>query len=279
MKNETVLVVGSSGTVGSQLVKNLKLKGAQVRGTTSQNPQSTENVKLNLVTGEGLSEAFAGVDKAFFLSPPGYSDQYKLLSPLIQEAKKRGLKKVVLMTAMGANAVETSPFRRAELELERSGLPFNIIRPNWFYQNFNTFWIKGILDQKKILLPAGRAKVSFIDARDIADVAAELLSQNRFDNQEFDLTGSESIDHDQVAEGISKVSGKKVSYEEISPELFKNNLLSAGLPADYSDFLMMIFGFLREGYASSVNDHVQKITGHRARGLKDYVEAYAGSWK
>src|SRR6185503_14578197 len=109
------------------------------------------------------------------------ADQYKVLSPLIQEAKRQGLEKVVLMTAMGANAVETAPFRRAEIELEKSGLTYNIVRPNWFFQNFNTFWIQGILNYGKILVPGGNAKTSFIDARDISAVVAKLLTTSEFD--------------------------------------------------------------------------------------------------
>src|SRR6218665_726574 len=122
MAKELILVVGANGMVGTELVRRLKAQGKNVRTTTSREADGKDNVHLNLVTGEGLNSAFEGVTKAFFLSPPGHADQHALLSPLIQEAKRRGLEKVVLMTAMGANAVETSPFRRAEIELEKSGL-------------------------------------------------------------------------------------------------------------------------------------------------------------
>lgn len=98
------------------MVKILRKAGHSVRETTSRkdNAKGSDRVYINLATGENLHAAFDGIDKAFLLSPPGFADQYGMLSPLIQEAKRRGLKKVVLMTAMGANAVETAPFRRAE---------------------------------------------------------------------------------------------------------------------------------------------------------------------
>ncbi len=278
MKKDIVLVVGASGTVGTEMIRLLKEEGYEVRATTSQQPKTKEQVHMNLVTGEGIKAAMEGVDRAFFLSPPGYADQYKMLSPLIQEAKRKGLKKVVLMTAMGANAVETSPFRRAEIELEKSGLNYNIIRPNWFLQNFNTFWIQGILAQKKILLPAGTAKVGFIDARDIAAVAAKLVTTDSLNNKDFDLTGPESIDHSQVALALSKATGQNIAYEEIKPEVLKSGLLSAGLPADYVEFLLMIFGFLREGYSAAVNDNVKNITGHVPRNVSQYAADYKQSW-
>jgi len=278
MKQDLILVVGASGTVGSELVHLLKAEGHRVRLTTSQKPKNPEQVHVDLATGEGLSAAFEGVDRAFLLSPPGYADQYAMLSPLIQEAKRRGLKKVVLMTAMGANAVETSPFRRAEIELEKSGLNFTILRPNWFLQNFNTFWVQGIRERRKILLPAGAAKVSFIDARDIAAVAARVLVDARFDRQALDLTGPEAIDHAQVARAIATATGEEVTYAEIAPEDLQKGLLAAGLPADYVSFLLVIFGFLREGYNARVTDGVSRVLGHGPRGLADYAQAYKQAW-
>ncbi len=278
MQKDLVLVVGASGTVGSELLRLLKNEGYRVRATTSKAPTNKEQVTVNLATGEGIKAAFEGVDRAFFLSPPGYSDQYQLLSPLIQEAKRQGLKKVVLMTAMGANAVETSPFRRAEIELEKSGLSYNIIRPNWFYQNFNTFWLQGILEQKKILLPAGTAKVGFIDARDISAVAAKLLTTDTLANRDFDITGPQSVDHHEVAQAISKATGKNIIYEEIAPATLQKSLLSVGLPKDYVEFLLMILGFLREGYSAGINNNVKTILGREPKGLEQYTNDYKQSW-
>jgi uncharacterized protein YbjT (DUF2867 family) len=272
-----ILVVGSSGTVGSELVKLLRSQGHQVKEVTSKDAQG-DKVHMNLVTGEGIKEGFEGIERAFFLSPPGYADQYALLSPLIQEAKRRGLKKVVLMTAMGANAVETSPFRRAEIELEKSGLNYNIIRPNWFLQNFNTFWVQGIKQAQKIQLPAGNAKTSFIDARDISLVAAVLLTSDKFNNKDFDITGPEAVTHAEVAQAISEVTAKKVTYEDVESDVLRQGLLGAGLPKDYTEFLIMIMGFLREGYNAGINKNVELITGKAPLSLKEYARDFKQSW-
>jgi uncharacterized protein YbjT (DUF2867 family) len=279
MKKDLVLVIGASGTVGGELVNLLKKQGFRTRATTSKPVPSTDELAhVNLATGEGINSAFAGVDRAFLLSPPGYADQYSMLSPLIQESKRRGLKKVVLMTAMGANADESTPFRQAEIELEKSGLDYNIIRPNWFLQNFNTFWIQSINEQGKILLPAGTAKVSFIDARDISAVAAKLLTSTEFENRDFDLTGPESVDHSQVAEVLSTVAARSISYQDIGPEELLKSLLSVGLPADYSNFLVMIFGFLKSGYNAGLNTNVKMITGVQPRSLLQYAADYRNAW-
>lgn len=280
MKKDLILVVGASGTVGSEIVRQLKAEGYAVRATTSKpvKENTSELVHVNMTNGEGIKSAFENVDKAFLLSPPGYADQYSMLSPLIQEAKRRALKKVVLMTAMGANANAEAPFRRAEIELENSGLNYNIIRPNWFMQNFNTFWAQGIREQKKILLPAGQAKVSFIDARDISTVAAKLLTSDEFNNKDFDLTGPQAVDHDFVAKEISKATNQTITYQETTPAEFGKFLTSVGLPADYVNFMVMIMGFLREGYSANVTDNVKKITGREAITVEQYTQDYKKSW-
>lgn len=273
-----ILVVGSSGTVGSALSGLLAAQGHEVRRATSGVVSKSDQVKLNLLTGEGLQAAFDGVQAAFLLAPPGHTNQDVLLAPLIDQAKASGVKKVVLMSAMGANADENAPLRKAELHLERSGLTWNVIRPNWFMQNFNTFWLQGIQQQGQIFLPVGNAKGSFIDARDIAAVAAKLLTSSQFDNAEFDLTGSEAFDHDQVAAILSRAAGRAIGYTEISPEAMRQGLLGAGLPADYSEFLLVILGYFKLGYSERTTDAVQRINGVAPRSMTQYANDYAAHW-
>ncbi len=274
----TLLVVGASGTVGSELSKQLAAAGHTVRKATSRTPSAPDQVALNLLTGEGRDTAFAGVDRAFFLAPPGHTRQDRLLNPLVDAARAQGVQKVVLMSAMGANADEAAPLRVAERHLEASGLAFNVIRPNWFMQNFNTFWLHGILTQGQILLPVGDAKGSFIDARDIAAVAAELLVSDRFNGQDFDLTGAEALDHHQVAALLTQATGKAIGYTEIPPEALREGLLAAGLPADYAEFLLTILGYFKAGYSERTTGAVQTITGRAPRTLAQYAADYKAAW-
>lgn len=274
----TILVVGANGTVGTELVRLLQAQGHAVRSATSRAPSGPGQVHLNLLTHEGLSAAFDGVERAFFLAPPGHVNQDALLKPLIDEAAKRQLKKVVLMSAMGANADENGGLRKAEVHLERSGVPYNIIRPNWFMQNFNTFWLHGIQQLGKILLPVGSAKGSFIDARDIAAVAAQLLTSDRFDNRDFDLTGPQALNHDEVAAILSRETGRTIAFEDIPPEAMRTMLLDARLPRDYAEFMLVILGFFKAGYAERTTDAVQQITGHAPRRFEQYAKDHRAAW-
>jgi len=283
MKQYRILVVGGSGSVGSELSKQLSDGGHSVRATTSKKVTqkaggNVEQVHVDLLTGEGITNAFEGIDRAFLMTPVGYANQLSILVPLIQEARRRGLEKVALMTAMGVEANEAGPYRRAEIELEKSGIAYNIVRPNWFMQNFNTFWVQGIREQGKILVPGGNAKVSFIDARDIAAVVVKLLTTDDKNNRVFTITGPESIDHDEVATVLSAVTGKKITYQNIEPAVLKNGLLTAGLPEDYSNFLLEIWVYLREGYNATITNEVTTILGRAPTGIKKYAEDYRNVW-
>lgn len=273
-----ILIVGASGTVGSELSRLLLAQGETVVKATSRPPSAADQVRLDLVSQTGLKAAFDRIDRAFFLAPPGHADQEALLAPLIDEAQARGLNKVVLMTAMGANADENAPMRKAERRLEASGLAYNIIRPNWFMQNFNTFWLHGIQTAGQILLPVGTAKGSFIDARDIAAVAARLLISDAFANRDFDLTGPRALDHAEVAAILTQATGKPIGFTDITPEAMLQGLLGAGLPPAYAEFLVLILGYFKAGYAERTTDAVQQITGQAPRTIEQYAKDYRASW-
>lgn len=275
---KSFLVVGASGQVGSGVARFLREAGHTVRTTTGKTPESPDQVQADLLTGKGLDMAFKGVQRAFFMSPGGHSDQYQVLSPLIRKAKEAGLEKVVLMTAQGVEANDAAPFRRAEIELEKSGIAYNIIRPSWFMQNFGTYWLHDIRTHGAIRLPAGSGKNAFIDSRDIAETAAALLAGDRFSNQAFTLTGPKPLDHGEAARILSAATGKAIGYQDISPADFKQGLLAAGLPEAYADLLVLIIGFLKEGYVAGATDAVQTILARPPRTLEAYAKEYKATW-
>lgn len=273
-----ILVIGASGTVGSELSALFAARGESVLKATSRSPTASDQVQVDVVGRSGLKAAFARVDKAFLLAPPGHADQEALLAPLIDEANANGLKKVVLMTAMGANADENAPMRKAERRLEAAGLAYNIIRPNWFMQNFHTFWLQGIKTAGQIFLPVGDARGSFIDARDIAAVAARLLTTDIFTNRDFDLTGPRALNHAEVAAILTQAAGRRIVFTDITPDAMLQMLVGAGVPKDYAEFLVLILGYFKAGYAERTTDAVREITGQAPRTFEQYAQDYRSNW-
>ncbi|MBM9579336.1 NAD(P)H-binding protein [Leptospira sp. 201903070] len=279
-----IFVYAASGSVSGLVVEGLLEKGHEVYAGT-RTPESGKKVpNLHWVKADASQpnlglEVLDQVNRAFFLSPTGFTDQFGALNPWIERAKSKKLQKVVLMTAVGVeHSPDDLPLRKLEIALENSGVPFNIIRPNWFMQNFQTFWISGILKDKKIYFPGGQAKTSFIDVRDIASSAISLLLDDSRNGKEFTLTGKDSITHDEVAQKISKATGLNIKFADITQEEFKKNLLSAGVPEDYSNVLVYLAGLLKEGHVAPISEGVREITGKDPISFDQYANDNKKVW-
>lgn len=279
-----VLVFGATSGVGAEVVKQLSETETTIVGTSRQPNQKDSTSQLSWKQYEAgqnqdLSQLFVGVDRVFLMSPPGYAEQDKIFEPLLEAAQAAQVEKVVMMTAIGVDANDEIPFRKAELQLEQSGLSYAIIRPNWFNQNFHTFWVQGILEQKKILVPAGAGKTSFIDVQDIGACAAQLLLSNQKENRAFNLTGPEALDYHEAAKKISQASQQAIQYEDIDPQVFKENLMHAQLPEDYANLLVGLFGVVKAGYVGGVTNDVQDLLGREPIPFDAYTKAHQQIWQ
>lgn len=266
-----VLVLGASGHVGQPLVAELLAKGEQVKAASRSGKAfgAAEGVVFDFADPTTFDAAFDGVDRAYVMLPGGYVESKALLEPVIQAAAERNVK-VVFQSVLGVDADDSIPYRQVEIALENSGVPYVILRPNWFADNFHTYWKAGI-DQGVIGVPAGDGKSSFIDVRDIASSAAAALTTNRFDNQAFNLTGPEALSYAQAAQKISEALGKPVAYQAMEEGAFCDLLKSVGVPADYAEFLTSIFYPVREGWTAGVSDAVATLTGKAPRSLDEYI--------
>ncbi|OWV94740.1 SDR family oxidoreductase [Rhizobium sp. R693] len=274
-----ILVLGATGTVGRHVVEGLLAKGEVVKAASRAGKPvaGAEGVVFNYGKPETFDAAFNGVDRAYVLLPSGYVDSKGLLGPVIETAAARKVK-VVLQSVFGVDADDAIPYRQVEIALEKSGTPYVILRPNWFADNFHTFWKAGI-DHGQIALPAGEGKSSFIDARDIAASAVSALTSSAFDGKAFNLTGPEALSYADAAAILSNVIGKPVTYKAVGDDTFVGILTGAGVPTDYAGFLATIFYPVREGWTAVVTGDVKTLTGKSPRSLQAYAADNAAALK
>ncbi len=274
-----ILVLGATGTVGRPLVRALLLKGETVKAASRSGKavEGAEGVVFDYADPSTFAAAFEDVDRTYLMLASGYVQVKDLLLPVIEAAKARGVK-VVMQSVFGVDADDSIPYRQVEIALEQSGLPHVILRPNWFADNFHTFWKAGVT-AGEIALPAGEGQSSFIDARDIADSAAAALTTHRFDGKAFNLTGPAALGYARAAEVLAEATGRPVSYRAIGDERFIAGLIQAGVPEDYSRFLASIFHPVREGWTAAVTGDVDALTGHAPRSLEAYARDYAVALK
>lgn len=273
------LIIGGTGLVGGAIREGLARQGALVRTTTRHcNPPeapNTEWVQCDICTDTVPTELFAGIKRAFLMAPTGHIDQYSILSPLILAARRAGVERIVLMTAQGVDASDEIPFRQAELELHGTGINYGILRPAWFMQNFHTFWGEDIRRKGCIEVPAGQGRVVFVDTRDIAAVAVELLMADFIENCEVDVTGQDVLNHTQAASILSDATGQTIHYVDVEPSHFIRKLVSDGIAPDYAALIAAMFDEIRAGAPICTTDHVRRITGRPPRSLFSYAKDHS----
>lgn len=275
----SLLVVGGRGPVGSGIVASLAATGHDVRAT-SREPASAPRIPRVTWTrvpsdATGIAAAaLGGIERLFLLAPTGIVDQHAFMSAWIAAAKLAGVGRVVMMTAHEPDDTDDAPFRRAEADLIVSGIAGAILRPSWFMQNFHTYWGEGIRRDGVIALPAGEGRIPFIDARDIADVAVQLLLDSSTGCRTLILTGPEALSHADVAGIIAACTQRDVRYRDVSDEEFRSRLIADGMPADYAELVVAMFPVVRSGRAAATTRQVEEVLGRPARSFRDYARDY-----
>jgi uncharacterized protein YbjT (DUF2867 family) len=293
-KQETILVTGSTGTLGGEVVKQLSSSTPAVNikaGVHSaqnvnkvKDGDKVEVVLIDYNKPETLKEALSQVDKLFLLTPD-VPNAHELASKLVIEAKKAGIRHIVKQSVMGADLeADVGTFRlhrQAEKIIEQSEIPFTFLRPNEFMQNFVNFHSHFIKNNNAFYLPLEDAKVSLVDVRDIAAVAVKSLTEDRSDkhnNNTYLITGPEALSYYQAAEILSSATDKKISYVNISEEEARGAMKEMGMSDWLINTISELHDYFRKGNASQVSSAVEEVTGKKpisfSQFAKDYAEAF-----
>jgi len=281
-----ILVVGATGTVGSHLVAELERRGEAVRaatrdpgGTPRRPGAAAEFVEFDFERPETFAHAVAGADRAFLIARPGDEQADRVALPFIEEMKRQGVRHVVNLTAIGVEQRDEMALRKVERFLEGSGLGFTHLRPNFFMQVFSTGpLLEALRATGALQIPAADARISYIDARDIAAVAAAALTERGHAGKAYTLTGAHALDHDEVAQAISEAAGRAVRYVPIGEDAARSAIASAGLSAERVERLIGFYRLVRAGLAAPVSPDVQAILGRAPGSFAQFAREHASCW-
>jgi uncharacterized protein YbjT (DUF2867 family) len=289
---ETILVTGATGTVGSEVINQLSGAAADVNIRAAAH--SIENLKkivksdivepveMDYDKPDSLKDALKDVDRVFLLTP-FQSDMVELSSNFLKEIENAGnIKHIVKLSVMGADSepgiIGSRLHRQVEKMMEDTGIPFTFLRPNFFMQNFVNFFSQSIKEQGAFYLPAGDGRVSFVDVRDIASVAAQVLTNNndgRHNGKAYNITGPEAISYGDVARILSEQLGKKISYVDISEDAARKGMKESGWDDWTINYMMELFNIIRMGYLSQVSSVIEDVTGKRAIPFNQFAKDYS----
>jgi uncharacterized protein YbjT (DUF2867 family) len=280
MSKPLILVTGATGTVGSELVKQLAETGQRVRALVrdpkkaERFPKAVEFVHGDLADPATLAPAFAGVDNVFVVVPAGPMLP-ALEANAFEAATQEGVGHIVKLSArhVDADFMARTPLaqwhRDSEQRLRSLGIPWTILRPGTFASNVLSW-----LDRKNnaIFLPVGDGRDSFVDPRDIAAVAVALLTLPGQDGRIYEISGSEWLSFAQVAQKISELTGKKAIYHDIPEETAKQGMLAVGMPVPLVESMLSFYvAGIRNGKMYAPTSTIRDVLGRPARSFDEWV--------
>jgi len=125
---------------------------------------------------------------------------------------------------------------------------------------------------------AGDGAMGMIDTRDIAEVAAAVLTEDGHQGREYALTGPAAITYADAAAALAAELGHDVAYVDVPPEVTRQNLAGFGLPADQIEDVLALFSVIRAGYASAVTPTVEQVLGRPARSVATFAHDYRAAF-
>ena len=282
-----ILVIGGRSKIGAALIADLLGRGEQVRalvrageagGSTGGWPAGVEAATGDLADEGTLVTAMTGVEKVFLLSSP-HPDAARWHGNAIDAARRTQVQLLVRSSILGADRETPAEFISAHTTcdryLESSGLPFVIIRPNLFLQNVPESTIPSIDRSGTFYADAGMARLSMVDARDVAAVAAVALTEPGHAGGHYDVTGPEALSYADVAARLSQALGRPISYVDAPDDAVEAALRAAGLSEWFAGALVGLYQDYRrsgpDGYAAQVSGTVLQLTGRPARSLDDLL--------
>ena len=279
-----ILVTGATGKVGLELTRKLFDRGLPVRAFVRDRSRARaialpgiELVEGDFARPETFARALDGVDQLFLLMPSS-ADVEQRQRNFVDAAKRARVKHIVKLSQFGANAAAAGRFQRYHAGVEhhilKSHIPHTFLRPNLFMQSLLNFR-SSIAQQGTFYAPAGTARVSVVDVRDVASAAAAALTNSEHESKTYELTGPEALTHAEMASELSEALARTIKYVDVPPETMLQTLLdmrmsqwqAAGVIEDYDHY--------RRGEAAAVSTAVRDLTQHQPTRFAQFVADYA----
>ncbi|NIA68641.1 ergot alkaloid biosynthesis protein [Pelagibius litoralis] len=273
-----ILIIGARGKTGSRLAVHLAGMGAPTRRAARTADRPGE-VSFDWARPETFGTAFEGIHAAYLVAPTDRADHAEVMVPAIEQALKLGVRRFVLLSASSLEA--GGPMMGAVHSVLREVAPeWCVLRPTWFMQNFSEQQhLPTIRDENAIYTAAGRGRVPFIDADDIAAAAAGALTAEYAPNTDVILTGPEPLSYDDVAERLSSRLVRTIHHVGMSYEDFMARLMGNGFDKVYAKALADMDEAISRGSEDRVTDGVQRLAGRSPRDFDAFVAENEAVWR
>jgi len=266
--NEKILITGATGNVGRIATQRLISLGVPIRVFTRNEEKARGIVKdkADIAVGDyadapSLDAALEGIEKLFLVAP-ALENIDTLEKHVIDAAKKKSVKQVVLISAMGvgvdAKTLIGKKHATVEEYLKASGMAFTILRPHSFMQNLLAN-IPTIQHEGKIYSALGEGAIPMVDARDIGEVAALILRDDGFEGETLNVTGPKAVTYREVAESFTAQLERDITYIPVPGEAAEQAMVGMGFPEWLAHDLVTMMAEWAAGEHVEVSDTVIRV--------------------
>lgn len=284
-KTPSILVTGATGNIGTELTKLLarqkipfRMMVRAIKNTNlSADSETVETVVGDFNDEKTVADALQGIERAFLLTNSSEQAETQQ-SAFVEIAARAGVKHIVKLSQWAAD--ENSPVRflryhhAVERKIKDSGVAYTFLRPNLFMQGLLGFR-ETIVKQGEFFAAIGNAKISAVDVRDIAKVAAAALTEDGHAGKIYNLTGPEALSHREMAEKLSQALKRQIKFADVPPEAMREALISAGFPEWQADGLIEDYAHYSRGEASEITTGIKDATGTSPRSFDEFARDYA----
>jgi uncharacterized protein YbjT (DUF2867 family) len=270
LKDEQVLVLGATGRSGRRVAELLRGAGVRVRAASR-----TGQVRFDWSDPATWEPAVAGAARMYLMAPDGVAVDRSFVSSAVE----RGVKRIVLLSSQAIEAMGDERLIAAERTVRKSGAEWTIVRASWFNQNFDEGFFQPAVIAGEVALPVGDLRQAFVDADDIAAVAATALTEDGHSGMSYDVTGPDALSFAEAVDIIGKVAGRAVRFVGTA-EAYTDAMNAVGYPAEQIQREIESFAALRELGNQQPSDVVRGVTGRNPKDFESYAaEAAArGAW-
>lgn len=281
-----ILVTGATGTIGSDVVRQLAARGEKVRALTREPakarvPSGVETVPGHHRDRASVEAAMAGAEAAFLVGVFG-PDDAEHDRGLVAAARAAGVRRIVKLSSIGTGDPDLGVFATWHLPGEQavrdSGLQWTVLRPSSFASNTLT-WAAAVRGGTAAPNMMGDGKQGVVDPRDVAEIAVAALLDPGHAGRTYTLTGPETLGAHEQAAVLGEVLGRPVPLHDLSTAERREQFLAAGLGETYADSLMAAARFIEDGGNDVVTDEVRQVLGRRARTYREWAEDHKGAFE
>lgn len=280
-----ILITGATGNVGGEIVKVFARENRLVVATVSdlaktrgRFPESIELRELDFKKAETFQTALRNIRQVFLMLPPGLGSVRQTIFPFIKSCQNARVEQIVLLSVQGAERAAILPHRKVEREILRLQIPHTFLRPSYFNQNFLVTHRDEIKFRNEIFVPAGRGRTSFVDVRDVAEVAFKAFFDSHYLNKEYELTGTEALNYYEIADIFSGVLGKQVKYTNPSLIRFIWRGWRERRNLPFVLIMAMLYTSARFGRAAHLTNDLEVLLARLPISFEQFVADYAETW-